>query len=129
MSRSQILIISQHTPTINHLTALLTELDYQVLSAGVGCSELLRKEIVMLILYPIQEQDIAYLSWIQDISRKHCVPYLFLSSSLSPSLLEEIKTLPPPVYCAKMGNKDSLYAYLEIVKYHFSKKMSNDKKG
>lgn len=117
MPSTPVLIISQHASTIDYLTNLLKELGYQSISSATCCFDLLERKKIKFILFPILEQRIRHISLLQKISAVYQIPYLLLTTTISPLLLEQIKQLPPPIYCVKMGNKDSLYIYLELAKY------------
>jgi hypothetical protein len=112
-----VLIISQHTSTIDYLTDLLEKFGYQTISSAVCCFDLLERKKVKFILFPILEQRIHFIGLLQKISKIYQIPCLLLTTTVSPLLLEQIKQLPAPIYCVKMGNKDSLYIYLELAKY------------
>ncbi|BDS15282.1 response regulator [Aureispira anguillae] len=121
MPSRSILIISSHAGMIKYLSRMLCELDYpfEVLALSNLALLATMSQSIELILLPLQfQKEQGNLQAAQKIRKFYDVPCIFLSEQMNVGLLQQIKTIPKPIYWIRSYRKDDLFVYIELAKNH-----------
>ena len=126
MNRIKILVVEDDVFIAQDISEHLTSLDYWVTGVAYRAEEAyeeLEKELPDLILLDINlgkgEDGI---SIAQHIQKEYQIPFIFLTSYSSSSVLERAKPTHPMGYIVKPFNEQDLYTSIEIGLYNYAQR-------
>ncbi|MDW3649291.1 MAG: response regulator transcription factor [Bacteroidia bacterium] len=126
MNRIKILVVEDDVFIAQDISEHLTSLDYWVTGVAYRAEEAyeeLKKELPDLVLLDINlgkgEDGICIARHIQ---KEYQIPFIFLSSYSSSSVLERAKPTHPLGYIVKPFNEQDLYTSIEIGLYNYAQR-------
>lgn len=130
MNAIQILVVEDDIFISQDIVEMLTQMDYQVAGVAYDAAnaiELLAKSTPDLVLLDInlgQGQD--GIDVAEQIRANYQIPFIFLTSYASKSILERAKQTRPSGYVVKPFDEKDLYPSIEIALYNHTQRWQPD---
>jgi len=124
MENTNILVATDDQMVANSLGGLLKQLKYNYTISKNNYADVLSTlstNQIKIILTPIDTYTKSYggASEIDELILAYELSRVFFSTERDPSLLEKLKTIPPPIYLIKSYNKDDLYVAIELAMHNY----------